>query len=203
MEEKEYENFVNFFNRVRRKVDMKKHITWDRLTSAVNHILKYCKEDNLNWNDIALVSSCLVDLSFQKSINSLTKKGKNSQMLKQVLVNQREKNMEESYITKDLMLLISAYHGKPLDKIESDISRGRFISISLKERFGILKRYSFKCAYCGRSPPEVKLQVDHVKPKSKGGKEHNNLVPACVDCNSGKRDKELEPKQIIELIGED
>ncbi len=58
-------------------------------------------------------------------------------------------------------------------------------------RFFILQRDGFKCIYCGRNPREdgCKLEVDHMIPKSKGGKDHpNNLVTACVDCNQGKSD---------------
>ena len=47
--------------------------------------------------------------------------------------------------------------------------------------------------YCGRSPPEVKLQLDHIFPVSKGGTNKlSNLVPACFECNNGKRDKILK-----------
>lgn len=57
-------------------------------------------------------------------------------------------------------------------------------------RFAILKRDGFKCLYCGRSPAEdgIRLQVDHIIPRSKGGGDHDdNLVSACEDCNQGKK----------------
>jgi len=35
--------------------------------------------------------------------------------------------------------------------------------------------------------PDVELQVDHIYPVSKGGTNSlDNLVAACVECNSGK-----------------
>ena len=35
----------------------------------------------------------------------------------------------------------------------------------------------------------VKLEVDHVHPRSKGGSDsEDNLVTACFDCNQGKKD---------------
>jgi len=38
-------------------------------------------------------------------------------------------------------------------------------------------RDKFTCQYCGRKAPEVVLEVDHVFPQSKGGKdEMDNLV---------------------------
>lgn len=54
-------------------------------------------------------------------------------------------------------------------------------------RFSIFKRDQFLCQYCGRTPPAVVLEVDHVHPKSKGGTdEENNLVTSCFECNRGK-----------------
>ncbi len=57
---------------------------------------------------------------------------------------------------------------------------------SKKLRFEILKRDKFTCQYCGRKAPEVKLEVDHIVPRSKGGKLMKNLKTACYDCNIGK-----------------
>lgn len=61
------------------------------------------------------------------------------------------------------------------------------MGINSKTRFEVLERDNFACWYCGRTPPDVKLHVDHVYPKSKGGPdEHGNLVAACEACNYGK-----------------
>jgi len=51
----------------------------------------------------------------------------------------------------------------------------------------VFKRDGFKCAYCGETKD---LTLDHVIPKSKGGKSTwENLVSACVKCNNRKDDK--------------
>ena len=58
-------------------------------------------------------------------------------------------------------------------------------------RFKILRRDYFKCIYCGRSSIEdgVKLHIDHIKPKSKGGTDLiSNLVTSCSKCNESKSD---------------
>jgi len=51
----------------------------------------------------------------------------------------------------------------------------------------IYKRDNYSCVYCG-SPRE--LTLDHVVPKSRGGKnDWNNLVTSCQKCNLKKADR--------------
>lgn len=66
------------------------------------------------------------------------------------------------------------------------------MAIGNKLRFDVFKRDSFTCQYCGSHPPNVVLEVDHVHPASKGGKDEiNNLVTSCFECNRGKRNHTL------------
>jgi 5-methylcytosine-specific restriction endonuclease McrA len=63
----------------------------------------------------------------------------------------------------------------------------------LKLRFDILKRDAFTCQYCGRKAPDVILEIDHIHPRSKGGKNiMDNFKTACKDCNMGKSNTLLE-----------
>lgn len=72
------------------------------------------------------------------------------------------------------------------------------IPIPLRIRTEVLKRDAFTCQYCGRKPPEVVLEIDHIKPVAKGGtNDIINLVTACRDCNRGKSDIELDDNTII------
>jgi len=74
------------------------------------------------------------------------------------------------------------------------------MAITKKIRFEVFKRDYFKCQYCGKTPPDVTLEVDHIKPKSKKVTDDiNNLVTACFDCNRGKKHIELNklPNTII------
>ena len=62
-------------------------------------------------------------------------------------------------------------------------------------RWEVLKRDAFTCQYCGRSAPEVKLEVDHITPVSEGGKDtKENLVTACYSCNRGRSSLSLRDK---------
>ena len=60
-------------------------------------------------------------------------------------------------------------------------------ALSRRLRFEIFKRDGFRCFYCGRTPLVAELQVDHVEPVARGGRDDGaNLVTSCVACNSGK-----------------
>lgn len=74
-------------------------------------------------------------------------------------------------------------------------------SISKKIRFNVFKRDGFKCQYCGSTPPNSVLELDHINPVSKGGENDiDNLITACFDCNRGKSNSLLTslPKTVIE-----
>lgn len=54
-------------------------------------------------------------------------------------------------------------------------------------RFSIDERDGYRCRHCDRSQNEVKLETDHIKPISKGGKsEYDNLQTLCEECNKKK-----------------
>jgi 5-methylcytosine-specific restriction endonuclease McrA len=51
----------------------------------------------------------------------------------------------------------------------------------------IMVRDDFACVYCGRDNAEAHLTIDHVLPKSKGGKSTwENCVTSCKPCNARK-----------------
>jgi 5-methylcytosine-specific restriction endonuclease McrA len=63
----------------------------------------------------------------------------------------------------------------------------------LKLRFQVLIRDRFTCQYCGKKAEATELQIDHIYPKSKGGKGNpENYITACKECNIGKSDVLLE-----------
>lgn len=61
------------------------------------------------------------------------------------------------------------------------------IALSKRTRFEVFKRDQFTCQYCGKHPPDVMLECDHITPVAEGGNnDEGNLVTACFDCNRGK-----------------
>jgi len=59
-------------------------------------------------------------------------------------------------------------------------------------RRNIFKRDHHTCVYCGKQPKVDELTIDHVIPKSRGGKsEWTNCVLACMECNKRKSSKTL------------
>ena len=57
----------------------------------------------------------------------------------------------------------------------------------------ILARDQYTCQYCGAQPPKGQLTLDHVVPRSRGGKQTwENVVAACIPCNQRKGDRRPE-----------
>ena len=54
-------------------------------------------------------------------------------------------------------------------------------------RRALLLRDNYTCQYCGDTPGRENLTIDHVLPRSKGGRtEWENVVVACAPCNRRK-----------------
>lgn len=72
-------------------------------------------------------------------------------------------------------------------------------AFSKYKRQKIYRKTDKRCAYCGRRVFEtvpdsspVRLTIDHIKPKVKGGTNHiQNLILACRECNQLKGDMKL------------
>jgi 5-methylcytosine-specific restriction endonuclease McrA len=65
----------------------------------------------------------------------------------------------------------------------------------LLNRSNVFRRDKGECQYCGS---KRQLTIDHVVPRSKGGKTSwTNLVTACNRCNVNKGDKTLEQAGLI------
>ncbi|MEX2591819.1 MAG: HNH endonuclease [Anditalea sp.] len=61
---------------------------------------------------------------------------------------------------------------------------------AMLNRYNIFKRDQNECQYCGAKKI---LTIDHVIPKSKGGKTNwKNLITACHQCNTQKGDRTPE-----------
>jgi 5-methylcytosine-specific restriction endonuclease McrA len=61
-------------------------------------------------------------------------------------------------------------------------------------RLAIFIRDNYVCAYCGKICSTDEVTIDHIIPKSKGGKwTWENLVTACVECNRKKKDNIWKP----------
>jgi len=54
-------------------------------------------------------------------------------------------------------------------------------------RINLMARDNFQCQYCALRPHRAELNLDHVVPRSLGGRSTwENVVTSCVDCNRRK-----------------
>lgn len=67
------------------------------------------------------------------------------------------------------------------------------VRVQIVSRKNILLRDRNICQYCAKHFSTAELTLDHIVPRSKGGKDSwSNLVACCSPCNKKKADKSLE-----------
>ncbi len=97
-----------------------------------------------------------------------------------------EQNVEQPVDDEQIQLPITTSNRTEKNELIHKTNR----DIGLRLRFMVMKRDSFKCCICGRSPatnPGLELHIDHIIPWSKGGETViDNLQTLCSDCNLGK-----------------
>jgi len=60
-------------------------------------------------------------------------------------------------------------------------------------RRNLYRRDNFTCQYCGSQPGTELLSIDHVVPRSRGGRSTwENCVLACLDCNKRKANRTMD-----------
>jgi 5-methylcytosine-specific restriction endonuclease McrA len=54
-------------------------------------------------------------------------------------------------------------------------------------RRNIYHHYGYRCCYCGENFPTTELNLDHILPRSRGGRsDWTNVVTSCIPCNMRK-----------------
>lgn len=72
-----------------------------------------------------------------------------------------------------------------IERLCKRIKPDRYIPKALKQK--VLSKFKHQCFNCGSTE---KLEIDHIRPVSKGGlNEFGNLQVLCKSCNARKKDK--------------
>lgn len=79
-------------------------------------------------------------------------------------------------------------------RLPSVVMSRRYVDITGRTaswtRWNVFLAYRFRCAYCNQRFSSKELTFDHVIPRSRGGVGGwDNIVPACVRCNSLKANR--------------
>jgi 5-methylcytosine-specific restriction endonuclease McrA len=74
-------------------------------------------------------------------------------------------------------------------KRKSRMAGAGVLHISARDWLRLVNRYDGRCFYCGCTGP---MSMDHVVPISRDGRHSiGNVIPACVTCNSSKRNRTI------------
>ncbi len=80
-------------------------------------------------------------------------------------------------------------------KLKNYIYRPHKLEVAFNRK-NVFKRDDYICQYCHKKTDE--LTIDHVLPKSRGGKTNwKNVVACCPSCNSKKRDRTPEEANMV------
>ncbi|RNJ78518.1 MAG: HIT domain-containing protein [Nitrosopumilus sp. B06] len=136
--------------------------------------LNYYKKITKRWPHITLKKHGVI--SYEKNVYTL-------QMDKKLTTDEREHLKElcsshlQQFIDRD-----------PWIKTFRELDKK---SINGSLRYDILSRSRGVCVACGARSTEAMLHVDHIVPRSLGGKtESGNLQALCYKCNTQKRDRD-------------
>ena len=84
-------------------------------------------------------------------------------------------------------------------KLPSVVRLKRYVRVARRlglvrcTRKNVFLRDRFRCQYCGAHCSAGHITIDHVVPRSKGGRTMwNNVVAACPACNRKKGDRDLK-----------
>lgn len=81
---------------------------------------------------------------------------------------------------------VSTVFDAPEIVVTSAVQKFRDTKVNLNKST-VCKRDGYRCQYCEKKFPESGLSLDHVVPKSQGGKlVWENVVAACLKCNVAK-----------------
>lgn len=122
-----------------------------------------------------------------------------------------KKKIKCKYCKKEFITynLTKKYCNKKCNQLYNAKKYNNNINKYVKLRFEIMKRDNFTCKYCGRNviDDNIKIHIDHIIPKNKGGKEiYNNLIVSCESCNLGKgcvllnKNQEMKIKEYIRKL---
>ena len=167
---------------------MNKIVNQEEFTEISNTIFFLMDKYHFSWTEAFIVfaslSSSMINM-FEAKINSINMNSKDKEELLKAYKMMNNECLCKLPQYSGLNCLTEAVLGEsPSGFISNQLYK---TSSDLKKRFETLKKYGFKCYYCGRKAPEVSLELEHIHPKVLGGKDNfDNLVPACWECNRGK-----------------
>ncbi len=104
-----------------------------------------------------------------------------------VLLLKEKAELIEAAVERQLRAERISYPYPVVIRLVTYVPVPRFFNLPLSRR-SLLSRDNHTCQYCNST--ENPLTIDHVIPKSRGGKtEWTNVVAACVSCNRKKGNK--------------
>lgn len=127
--------------------------------------------------------------SVQNALSGLEGKG----AIRKVGDTNREGTLYQVYIPEEIELCKSFMQEKAIViPIEIDEKKEKDFYNVKENRYKIFERDGYKCHYCSKVLTKYSATLDHILPVSKGGDNaYDNLITACLHCNSQRTNKDV------------
>jgi 5-methylcytosine-specific restriction endonuclease McrA len=156
----------------------KLHVDYFRTLTSLLGVDQDSLLDYLNW---CLLEHLVGDLAQNREWITRTKSQRNAIAL---FRDQVERRTNCKWDTENVTVLY--------DRVKASTEKHFRQPITYNELLRLLINSPLKCAEptCGKTPPEVKLHIDHIFPAARGGSSvFENLQFLCANCNLRKSDK--------------
>ena len=120
--------------------------------------------------------------SVQKALSGLVDKG----ALKKVGDTNRDGTLYQIFLPEEIEICQQRMKEIQIDEMPKVDPKKEADYYNIKEnRYKVFERDSYKCHYCKKQLTRFSATLDHIQPVSEGGdNSFDNLVTACLHCNS-------------------
>jgi len=198
--EREFKEYIKLFIKLSSKYNQELNTLQSNFSETINkkvseQVIHIFKKHGLTDIEKIMILSSLSEAIFDSTINKFSIDNNDKKDIEALCIHIKKETKEKELNRTIAMGVINSFYDKKQKNF--DLGDKNSFGIMNKKRFTVLEKHNFSCFYCGKKPPEVELEIDHIIPKAKGGSnELSNLVPACRECNRGKSARVLKNKYL-------
>ena len=186
-QDQRFEDLLNVLEPTLKKESPKKFVRQTQLTQKIREVLAELLNPATQREIEGMLGFVYKSTDVSSALAKMVRRG---EVLKQPQIKQHDRPTPVNFYCLDIYRSESLIKGLQKEAKEKNEGLKKWFEL----RYEVLKESNGKCSLCGVSAKDgAKLQVDHIKPKSKYPElqyEKSNLQVLCGTCNAGKSNKD-------------